>query len=150
MYIDCIAYMDYSVYLYKNIAQFIFIIFRKIPCLKSILYNFDPTKNFLLLNSKYFDDLEKRELAMSFPEDKIDSYWSKNFNVFGLNWVSDYDRSNGIITEARQILLDVKKLEIEKRLAERKEQTVVKLNNKFKGFMKNVENQLGEIRSGQK
>ena len=165
MYIDHVAYNDYLVYSYRDFSQ---AVCTKIPYLGKIMNAFDPANTYLLLNSKYFDygedrdgRIERRELKMKMPECTTDRNRSIFHKVFEyLNWKhSERSRLQKIFSEARQILLDIKKLQMQDKIKEKErtrkmereqeerklQQTLMTWNSrliKLEEMMQNIQNQL--------
>ena len=144
MYIESLSYSDSILYGYRSIAHFLF---SRFPFLQPFLMLFDA-KGYMLIrlgghseNSDDFD-IEKREVEMITPEPKsietVSGYFWKKLK--GLSWWdnSEIERKNRIILEAKQILIDRKRIQIQQRLFDKNEK--IKQKELIKQIIATLEN----------
>ena len=113
MYIDILSYSDIMLHSYRKLAHFLF---SNFPSMRPLLYPFDA--------SSYLLKLIKREVLMEAQE-----YESNNAFMHFLRriqallfWdVSEVQRKNIIMSEAKEIIIDRKKSQIQERLFLRNE-----------------------------
>ena len=117
MYIDILAYSDCIVH---SMKKFSLLIFEGFKCFRPFLYIFDTT-SYLLMDSEksvqrgHFCS-EKREIEMGTQERIKENtlMWASRKLFEFLSWdISDIETKNAIVSEAKQILIDRKKEEIQ-------------------------------------
>ena len=127
MYIDILSYSDVMLHSYNNLANFLF---SKFQSMRPILYLFDAN-SYLMIDSDLsknngtsYEFEEKREILMEAEEYESNNafmHFLKKLQAL-LFWdVSEVQRKNIIMSEAKQIIIDRKKSQIQERLFLRNE-----------------------------
>ena len=127
MYINILSYSDIILHSYKNFAHFLFSNFQS---MRPLLYLFDA-RSYLMIgldsseNNETRDEFEeKREVLMKTEEWECDNLcicFLRKVQSLLFWYVSEVQRKNIIIGEAKQIIIDRKKGQIQERLFLRNE-----------------------------
>ena len=125
MYIESLSYSDSILYSYRSIAHFMF---SRFQFLRPFLIMFDA-KGYMLINLGGNSDdfhIEKREVEMSTSEqnaiETVFVYFCRKIAELLMWDNSEIERKHGIVSEAKQILIDRKRVQIQQRLFEKNEE----------------------------